>query len=75
MPARKSRTRELAEDELNLGYDLFHGVGVRGSRPEGLRHYRKAARVGHPKAMFNLGLCFELGRGVAPRSHGAPLVP
>jgi TPR repeat protein len=47
--------------------DLYN-LGVRyaqlGDHPEAVRWYRKAAEQGHATAQYNLGWCYENGRGV-----------
>ena len=50
-----------------MGYALFYGEGVRRNRAEALPWYRKAARQGNERAMYNIGLMYKNGNG-APKS-------
>jgi TPR repeat protein len=40
------------------------GQGVEKDQEEAVRWYRKAAKLGNPAAMFNLGTCYYNGDGV-----------
>ena len=42
-----------------------NGKGVPQNLAEAVKWYRRAARQGHSKALFNLGVCFVNGSGCA----------
>lgn len=48
--------------DLGLAYAMGRGVPVDGG--EAVKWYRKAAELGHAKAMFNLGTMYAIGMGV-----------
>lgn len=55
-----------AEQLYDLGYDYYNGSGGRKQDyVQAVRFYTAAARLGHASAACNLGLCYDLGLGVA----------
>ena len=49
-----------------LGWCFEKGVKVRLDYNMAVRLYRVAAGYGDAKALFNLGLCYQIGLGVEP---------
>lgn len=54
-----------AECAAELGFMLHEGLGRRRNDREAVQWYRRAARRGVLRAMYNLGLSHEAGEGVA----------
>lgn len=53
------------EELYQKGKACYEGNGVPQSYEEAVKCYRKSAELGHPRAMRNLGFCYERGHGVA----------
>ena len=54
-----------AEAQFNLGYNYFHGANdVPQDYAQAVRWYQAAAEQNHPKAICNLGFCYDGGSGV-----------
>ena len=53
------------EEAYNIGYDYYNGTnGKQNDYSEAVKWYRKAAEQGDATAQYNLGVCYEKGRGV-----------
>lgn len=60
-PQRKEEPRSEVESQYNKGYEYDR----QGNYLEAVKWYRKAAEQGYANAQYNLGWCYDLGRGVA----------
>jgi len=52
------------DEQFELGYNYYHGHGVKKDYAEAVKWYRKAAEQGHADAQCNLGYCYDKGKGV-----------
>jgi TPR repeat protein len=61
-----TRAAELghSEGQLQAGWHLANGMGVRQDLPRAVEWYGKAIAQGNATAMANLGAMYELGQGV-----------
>ena len=56
----------------HLGDDFYYGENEqKQSYSEAVKWYRKAAKQGHSQAQFNLGRCYESGKGVQQNDEEA----
>ena len=56
----------------HLGDDYYYGDnGKKRDYSEAVKWYLKAAMKGHPRAQFNLGHCYESGKGVPQNNEEA----
>lgn len=57
--------KESPEELYQKGKDCYFGNSVAKSFEEAVKWYRRAANLGHPRAMNNLGYCYFYGHGVS----------
>lgn len=50
--------------QVNLGYCLYRGIGVKRNRDEAAKWFQKAAEAGDLKAQYYFGDCCYVGFGV-----------
>lgn len=55
----------LSEATTNMAIAMLDGCGTKRRPLKAVAHLRKAAAMGDPKGLFNLGKCFDEGVGVA----------
>lgn len=55
---RQISNEYVAETNHNLGLKL-----LKTDASQAFKLFQSAAKLGHPKALFNLGLCYETGKG------------
>jgi len=68
----KPKEVEDAEAIYKLGYSYHHGKhGYPQNWAKALEFYHRAAELGHPRAMGNLGNAYYYGRGVEVDKHKA----
>ena len=60
----KAAKQGHADTQVNLGFMLREGQGVKQDYAKALSWYLKAADQGHANAQFSLGFMFREGRGV-----------
>jgi len=62
---QSAHKRGVSEATTNMAIAMLTGCGTRRRPLQAVAHLRRAAAMGDPKGLFNLGKCYDEGVGVA----------